>query len=537
MLMAQLAPPQVAPLQQVPRLRLSGSVPGELGSCGESHSDERDDAASEGALDSPHLFKSGTIEDDLPRRWGPAEVPDLLQWLPDSYLGAGSTAKVHMSVCRKKIDKHAPFSGKFGQGWFRVYNSIADGEKVAVKFHAYGYDLIGSSSNTGPSPSNYPTKFATGVRERLVGSRLCAQGEEHKDHCVALLASWLDERGIWLVYRLGPDAATLHQVLAPESELRLDFSGRPLAKMSAIFQQCVKALMHLAECGVVHRDGGLENWLISDPSSSAPKPVLIDYGLAVVSSDMYTASDSVETLLQYLHQSETGQKAEPGELAAACTTQEGMSAEMAARVSPIDWLYSPGAAGPKFPPPPELRIVKEELPLSRLNDLDELSRCGFTVYLPGYDVWILSWTFLQIMLAQRWADWRTEDVESRADGSTQKDTRLQQLVRSMFYDRRLLVPVEWELKDAPPAWRLGILAEGQDVFQTRFLNCFFQCAEEKLSQAGSCTPLQTEFLRVSGTLRRVLGRMLDFEARQRQVYLVSGSLHDDLEQLGRTDSE
>eukprot|EP00971_Amphidinium_carterae_P029686 584207-Amphidinium_carterae.1 len=50
-----------------------------------------------------------------------------------------------MSICRKSLDRHLQ-NGKFGQGWFRVYTPIAEGEKVAVKFHAYGFDMIGSAS-------------------------------------------------------------------------------------------------------------------------------------------------------------------------------------------------------------------------------------------------------------------------------------------------------------------------------------------------------------------------------------------------------
>mmetsp|Transcript_115 Transcript_115/g.313 ORF Transcript_115/g.313 Transcript_115/m.313 type:complete len:524 (-) Transcript_115:80-1651(-) len=514
--------------QQIfPRLRLSG-LPALRSRTGSRGSDlcngDRDDAASEGALDSPHLFRASEEEEPRRQRWGPAEVPDLLECLPGSYLGAGSTAKVHMSICRRRLDS-AMHNGTFGQGWFRVHTPIAEGERVAVKFHAYGFDLIGSAS-AGPSPTNYPAKFTTGVRERLVGARL-AQGGKYKEHCCALLASWLDDRGIWLVYRLVPQAATLHQVLAPDSEWKADFCSRQVSAMAELFRQCVKALMHLAEWGLVHRDGGLENWLVSEPASATPHIVLIDFGLAVVSKEMYTQQDSLQTLLEHLHQSETGKLPTLHELVAACPSMQSIDAKAVQRVSPIDWCYSPGAAGPKFPPPPELRVVKEELPLSRLAELQQLRQEGMEVYHPGYDVWILAWTFVQIILAERWADWRVDPDLSHSSGDNAK---VQQLVRSMFYDRRLLVPTSWELGAQPPAWRLGICDSGEEAFQQRFLCAFFQCVEERL-QNSSCTPLQTAFLCTSGTLRTVLGAMLDFNAKHRQRYLVSGDLLQDLEKF------
>mmetsp|Transcript_15548 Transcript_15548/g.35609 ORF Transcript_15548/g.35609 Transcript_15548/m.35609 type:complete len:530 (+) Transcript_15548:182-1771(+) len=511
-----------------PRLRYSGPplLRSQVTSRGRNlYNGDWDDAASESALDSPHLLRTAEEESEpRPQRWGPSEVPDLLECLPGSYLGAGSTAKVHMSICRKSLDRHLQ-NGKFGQGWFRVYTPIAEGEKVAVKFHAYGFDMIGSAS-AGPSPTNYPAKFTTGVRERLVGARL-AQGGRYKEHCCALLASWLDDRGIWLVYRLVPQATTLHQVLAPGSEWRSIFCSRKVSVMAELFRQCAKALLHLAEWGLVHRDGGLENWLVSNPASSSPQMVLIDFGLAVVSKEMYTQPDSLQTLLEHLHQSETGEHPSLHDLMTACPNMQTIDAKAVQRVSPIDWCYSPGAAGPKFPPPPELRVVKEELPLSRLAELQQLRQQGVEIYHPGYDVWILGWTFVQVILAERWCDWRLDPGLSTCTG---ENAKVQQLVRAMFSDRRLLVPTSWELGAIPPAWRLGVVDAGEEAFQQRFLCSFFQCVEERM-QTSTCTPLQRAFLCPSGALRKMLGAMLDFNARHRHSYLVSGNLLQDLQEL------
>merc|ERR1719504_560466 len=99
------------------------------------------------------------------------------------------------------------------------------------------------------------------------------------------------------------------------------------------------------------------------------------------------------------------------------------------RLSPIDWCYAPGAAGPKFPPPPELRVVREELPPA-----SALALQGARLpYSSAYDVWILGWTFLQIVLGESWEDWKQGDP---ADPLTQ-------LVRSHFYDKSLQVPCIW----------------------------------------------------------------------------------------------
>eukprot|EP00663_Eupelagonemidae_sp_cell21sb_P010122 gene10122-biopygen7110 len=43
----------------------------------------------------------------------------------------------------------------------------------------------------------------------------------------------------------------------------------------------VLALQFTQCAGICHRDGGLQNWLLSHYDSPAPHPVLIDFGLSI----------------------------------------------------------------------------------------------------------------------------------------------------------------------------------------------------------------------------------------------------------------
>jgi serine/threonine protein kinase len=311
-----------------------------------------------------------------------------------------------------------------------VFRPIAAGERVAVKCHAFGFDCVGSVSG-GARPANYPTKFSTGVRERVVGARLA---EEDEHNLVGLLASWVDECGIWLIYRLVPDARELHEILAPESASRERFCARPVRDMAVLFQQFASALQCLSIRGVVHRDGGLENWLVCGADTPNPRVVLIDFGLAVLPQNALAAPDSASAVLGYLRDNEPGLPSDAHEPAAARRILQKEAFDMC-RVNPIDWCYAPGAAGPKFPPPPELRVVKEELPVSACEALDAVTKAGGQPCSSGYDVWCLGWTFLQIILGERWVDWKTK-------GNTDSRDPLAEMARAFFFDKSLQVQTQ-----------------------------------------------------------------------------------------------
>jgi len=191
------------------------------------------------------------------------------------------------------------------------------------------------------------------------------------------------------------------------------------------------------------------------------------------------------------------------------------------RLSPLDWCYAPGAAGPKFCPPPELRVVREELPQAASKHLKD-QRCQLP-YSSAYDVWCLGWTFIQIILGERWEDWKT----------CRDEDALATLVQSHFFDKKRQVEVPWELDSYTSAWRLKILACGREEFQEKFLHTFYKHATNRLlgKGPGQLTPLQEEFIMPESNLRQMLGRMLTFEPRARAEYLTSGALLADAERL------
>lgn len=50
-------------------------------------------------------------------------------------------------------------------------------------------------------------------------------------------------------------------------------------------------------------------------------------------------------------------------------------------------------------------------------------------YTPAYDVWVLAWTWMQMIIGERWCDWK----ELRKD----EDDKLGQLLKPYFYEKTL----------------------------------------------------------------------------------------------------
>jgi len=450
---------------------------------------------------------------------GPPEQPCLFTLLEREPLGEGSTSEVFQWVCCRGVrlsEKHAAPHGS--NGWFEAFAGIELGERVAVKCFAYSKDCIGSSS-AGLQPPNYPTKFTTGVKERTIGAKLTLGEGSGKDHVNLLLASWLDKQGLWLIFKLVPDAQGLDEILAPTSPSRATLCAMPLSQTASFFKQFVMALQYLGQQGVVHRDGGLANWLISGIESSEPNVVLIDYGLSLCAKTQFTEPDSAKHILG--HTCASGKSLCIDE---ALAVTGGRNLDMD-RLNPIDWCYSPGAAGPKFPPPPELRVVRDELP-STVADV--LKQQAFTLpYSLGYDVWALGWTFIQIVLGERWHDWKSGGA----------DDPLVQHVQSCFFEKHYQVKVPWELGLHPPAWRLAVLASGSEGFRKAFLDDFLRHATDRITRQGlaAATPLQAAFAKPGSRLRTMLLKMIEFDASCREAYLHSGELLHDLEQLAKSE--
>jgi serine/threonine protein kinase len=279
------------------------------------------------------------------------------------------------------------------------------------------------------------------------------------------------------------------------------------------------ALQYLSRQGVVHRDGGLANWLISDVETE-PKVCLIDLGLALMPANPLSEADSARSLLSTLCESETHL---PNEASASFVDEEELDSLDMHRLNPLDWCYSPGAAGPNFPPPPELRVLRDELPSSAGDVLkDGGSRLPYS---SGYDVWVLGWTFVQIVLGERWQDYK----------SGLSDDPLVKHTRKSFFEKHFQVPVPWEL-DYPAAWRLEILASGPEAFEEGFLDEFLRCASDRILADGeAATPLQVAFVKPDSQLRAIILRMIDFDAARRDTYLLSGALLRDLAELGSED--
>merc|ERR1711871_1753512 len=294
-----------------------------------------------------------------------------------------------------------------------------------------------------------------------------------------------------------------------------------LKKSAHFFRQFVLALEYLHHQGVVHRDGGLPNWLLSGDDD--PQVVLIDFGLALHADSPHTEPDTAINLFDHLCTKDSSVSPDQWYQEVLSLTN-GDDLAMG-RLNPIDWGYGPGAAGPKFPPPPELRVLREELP-STVADTLKAQGCSIP-YGSGYDVWVLGWTFIQIVLGERWHDWK----------SLENDDPVAQHVRGVFFNKDLLVEVPWELGLDPPAWRLGVLASGEEQFRRRFLDDFLQHISSRILAKGleKATPLQAAFVRPESMLRHMLLRMIEFDPAKRMEYLASGALLRDVEALGQED--
>jgi serine/threonine protein kinase len=439
---------------------------------------------------------------------GPLGHPDLFRCLGKN-LGSGSTSEVFEWICCYRLSPDESQPAITGS-CFQVYESIELGEHVAVKCFAYSKDCIGSFSG-GAQPPNYPTKLTTGIKELMIGAQL-TQGEgTGKNHVCLLLASWVDRRGLWLVYRLVPAAKGLDEILAPGSSNRSSFCGQPLKQAARMFKQFALALQYLASNDIVHRDGGLANWLLANADTPEQKVMLIDFGLSLCSAAPFSESDTASNLLEHVFDGDS-------RLSHAEVVGDVSDLDMK-RLNPIDWCYAPGAAGPKFPPPPELRVLRKELPSSAGDALKEQG-CELP-YSAGYDVWVLGWTFMQIVLGERWEDWKNSDDP------------LAQHVQSFFFDKTRQVEVPWELSDQHPAWRLKILSSGADFFKESFLDGFLSLATDHILSKGLevATPLQAAFIQPDGKLRAMLLKMIDFDSKKRELYLTSGSLLCDLQEI------
>lgn len=461
------------------------------------------------------LVQAAIVEEDLQKKpeicdrsCGPPHRPKMLKWL-NKPLGSGSTAEVFEWEVSESLTCEQQPAASAQNAWFQVYSDLKPGDRVALKTFDFSKECIGSFS-AGVQPRNYPTRFTTSVKEHTVAARITAgKAGPGKENVNLLAAAWLDEKGHYLVYRLVPDAAEVNDVLAPGSSKRSLLCGMPLDQASAVLKQFVLGLDYVSQQGVVHRDGGIANWLISGLGSSKPHVELIDYGLSICTDSPFTEPDDAKHLLGHLCNGEEDMK-------------KGQELDQE-RMNPIDWLYSPGAAGPKFAPPPELRVVREELPGTAAESLKQKE----FPYTSGYDVWVLGWAFMQIILGERWEDWKKDS----------SDDPFVNHVKAHFYDKNYQVPVPWELGSEPSAWRLAILNGGADHFKQGFLDKFLKLASERILKRGRAhvTPLQAEFLKPESHLRELLLKMWDFDASNRMEYLRSKSLLRDIELLAKHD--
>jgi hypothetical protein len=263
--------------------------------------------------------------------------------------------------------------------------------------------------------------------------------------------------------------------------------------------------------------------LLSGIESEDPKVTLIDFGLSLSKGQPLTAPDSSAHLLRHLAECEARVAADDA-FSHGRNTHEVLGEMLVGdsdieRLNPIDWCYSPGATGPKFPPPPELRVVRETL----LEDKADALKATDLPYSTGYDVWILGWTFLQIILGEKWEDWKSQ----RAGDA------LVELVQTHFFSKDYQIEVPWELGKEPPAWRLSVLAKGAKHFRECFLDEFLGLSANRIVARGpqAATPIQAEFVKPESKLRALVLRMIDHDPGHRAEYLLSGSLHRDLEEL------
>lgn len=452
---------------------------------------------------------------------GPPGLPGLFR-CTGRPLGAGSTSEVFEWVCNQGLKSDMRPEACDFSSCFEVYTSIDPGEHVAVKCFDYSMDCIGSfSAGSQAHPPNYPTKLTTGIKERILGAKLTRADGPGKSNVCLLLASWFDQQGLWLVFRLVPAAKGLDDILAPSSPSRVAFCAQPVEHAAGLFRQFALALQYLGRQGIVHRDGGLANWLLSGVNTSKPQVTLIDFGLSLCTDGPLSEPDTAQNLLGHLCATEPG-LCDKAEQLISAVGDEDLNMD---RLNPIDWCYAPGAAGPKFPPPPEVRVLREELPISTAETLRKQG-CQLP-YSNGYDVWVLGWTFMQIVLGERWEDWK--DGHWKGD----PDDPVVQHVRSCFFDKNRQVPVPWELGSQPPAWRLAVLASGAEGYKKGFLDEFLRQASSRILSRGldSATPLQAAFVQPDSRLRSMIVQMVDFDATRREAYLQSGALLQDLEDL------
>merc|ERR1711924_449199 len=198
-------------------------------------------------------------------------------------------------------------------------------------------------------------------------------------------------------------------------------------------------------------------------------------------------------------------------------------AEQKERVQPIDHMYAPGAASPKYVCPPECTVIKQEIESGSglHNKMKKLN----SRYTSVYDVWVLSWTWLQMIVGERWCDWDP----TKKTCTLEEGDPLKALLKKFFYDKKLQVETEWELSgetDAPKAWKLGLLAADKDgtKFKSDFLEPFFKIISERLKK-GKLTPMQKLFVDSAGEgggFQGMLSAMLDFDQTKREALLISG---------------
>jgi len=449
----------------------------------------------------------------------------------DRVLGEGSTAAVYLAEALHDLsaaDESTPDAqwskGGAKPALLRVNSVIRRGEQVVLKSSAISMERIGSYSaggeSSGCAPPNYPTGFSTVVRERLVGDALAEVRGEAKEHIVPLLASWVDDGRLWLAMGL-VRGCDVHGLLEPRDEGLAEFVRQPCASMLRLMRQMALAVECLAANAIVWRDGGLQNWMISDKPDGASM-TMVDFGLAIQLQAPLRGADTYRSLL-----TEPGRP--PPQLSPEQVAQWRHEGEPPQRLIPNDFFYSPGAASPKYPAPPECVVLRDDVPSD--CQTHALLKSAPVAYTPGYDVWVLAWTWIQMVVGERWCDYK----RLATSGS---DEPLGALLKAHFFDKKLMVEAELipgsgeAGAQVPPAYRLAINAQGEAYYHALFLEPFFKIIGERLRHKGSpLTPMQAALLDNGSTLRKLFDAMLSFDPKRRADLALSGRLHLLLEDL------
>jgi len=457
-------------------------------------------------------------------------------------LGEGSTGCVVLAEALEDLDmcdpnptEHTWRQQASSDVKLRVFVPIKKGQKVAVKIQSIEAGTIGSFSG-GAAPQNYPRNFVSVCRERTCGARLAAGTGPGKSNIVHLLATWLDSEGIVQVYDLVDDASDLHDLIAPENDsTRIPFISKPLPEMARMFRDMAMGVAFSARCGLVWRDGGLQNWMVSGAlKEKGARPVMIDFGLAVMTDNPITDADTFMSMEKHMRDVEsplgfgTGDHAPNAEVTWPHIfskfdgyPQHSTDPE---RVQPIDMFYTPGAASPKYVCPPEARVLRDEVASgSELHT--KLRSVTKSPYTPAYDVWVLAWTYIQMISGERFIDYKalTKDPNDPM-GS---------LLKKFFFDKKLQVPVEWEVKgpNVPPMYKLALMNTDDATFRKEFLHPFFDVLSDRLRAKGKLTPAQEELCKPDGKFRPILEKMLEFDPAARETYLASGALEKAMNSL------